>query len=98
MNFILKLFIAGKASRNEHVIKNLRRICEMGQDDNYELVIIDIFEKPQLAKNYKILVTPTLVKELAPPYQRITGDLSNSEKVLKELEIRLPNDPEALHF
>ena len=35
----------------------------------------------------KILVTPTLIKQLPPPLQRIIGDMSNTQKVLLGLDL-----------
>ncbi|MGZ8995032.1 MAG: circadian clock KaiB family protein, partial [Rhodospirillales bacterium] len=39
----------------------------------YELSVIDVLERPQLAENEKILATPTLVKELPPPLRRVVA-------------------------
>ena len=48
----------------------------------YSLKIIDIRENPQLAEEDGVLATPTLVKNLPPPIQRILGELSEREKAL----------------
>lgn len=58
-----------------------------------------MLEQPQRAEEEKIMVTPTLIKQLPPPLQRIIGDMSNTEKVLlgldivsEGLQVRLPED------
>ncbi|MGZ5580841.1 MAG: circadian clock KaiB family protein, partial [Methylobacter sp.] len=56
----LKLYIAGKTPRSESAIQNLRKICEENLDEKYEIEIIDILERPQLAEDERILATPTL--------------------------------------
>lgn len=87
--FQLKLYITGKTPRSENAIHNLRKICEENLDlNNYEIEIIDILERPQLAEDERILATPTLIKSLPPPIRRLIGDLSETEKVLLGLDIR----------
>ncbi|MFQ5852904.1 MAG: circadian clock KaiB family protein [Candidatus Binatia bacterium] len=80
--FLLKLYITGRTPRAERAVTNLRRICAERLNGQYELVVINILENPQLAEDEKILATPTLVKELPLPVRRIIGDLSDSDKVL----------------
>ncbi len=86
--FILRLYITGQTSKSECAIAHLRNICERELGGEYELTIIDVLERPQLAEDEKILATPTLIKELPPPLRRIIGDLSNTEKVLLGLDLR----------
>jgi circadian clock protein KaiB len=86
--YVLKLYVTGTSPRAEVAIANLRRICEQELRDQYELVIIDVLEQPQLAEDDKILATPTLIKQLPPPLRRVIGDLSDKEKVLFGLEVR----------
>ena len=86
-SFKLRLFIAGQTDRSERAVANLRRICEDLLSDVYELEIIDVVEQPDLAEREKIMATPTLIKRLPPPLQRIVGDLSDTEKVLMGLNI-----------
>ncbi len=86
--YILRLYITGQTPKSERAIENLRRICEEELHGQYQMVIIDVLERPQLAEDEKILATPTLIKELPPPLRRIIGDLSDTEKVLLGLELR----------
>lgn len=85
--YLLKLYITDRTPRSERAVANLRRICEEELAGQYEMVVIDIQENPQVAEAEKILVTPTLIKELPPPLRRIIGDLSDTEKVLWGLNI-----------
>ena len=87
-NFLLKLYITGQTPKTERAIANMRRICEEELEGQYELVIIDVLERPQLAEDEKILATPTLIKELPPPLRRVIGDLSDTDKVLLGLDIQ----------
>ena len=85
--FILKLYITGQMAKSQRAIANLRRIAEEELGGQYELAIIDVLEQPGLAEDDKILATPTLIKLLPPPMRRIIGDLTNTEKVLRGLDL-----------
>ena len=85
--YVLKLYVTGKTPRSERAIANLRRICDADLSGCYDLTIIDVLERPQLAEDEKILATPTLIKELPPPLRRIIGDLSEKESVLLGLDL-----------
>jgi circadian clock protein KaiB len=88
----LKLFVTGQTPRSRWAIKNLRRICEDVLENRYDLDIIDVLERPQLAEKEKVIATPTLIKELPRPSRRIIGDLSDSEKILEGLDITQNRD------
>ena len=85
--YVLKLYITGHTPRSDKAIANMKFICKQELLNQYQLVVIDVLENPQLAEDEKILATPTLVKALPPPLRRIIGDLSNTEKVLLGLDI-----------
>ena len=85
--YLLKLFITGQTIRSGRAITNLRRILEKELGTEYELIIIDVLERPQDAEHDKILATPTLIKESPPPVRRIIGDLSDTKQVLMGLEL-----------
>lgn len=89
--YLLKLYVTGQTPRSQRAIANLRRICDEDLGGEYEMLIIDVLERPQLAEDEKILATPTLVKELPVPIRRIIGDLSDSDRVLLGLDL-LPID------
>ena len=91
--YTLKLYIAGRTARTEQAISTLRQICEEELGRAYELAVIDILERPQLAENEKILATPTLVKELPPPLRRVVGDLSDRERLLVGLDLAVSDLP-----
>jgi circadian clock protein KaiB len=52
-----------------------------------ELEVIDIYQKPHMAKQDQIIALPTLIKKLPMPLRRIIGDLSDSERVLMSLDL-----------
>jgi circadian clock protein KaiB len=87
--YILRLFVAGINPRSIKAIENLRELIEENlEEGNYELEIIDIYQRPIFAKEGKIVAAPTLIKELPPPIRRFVGDLSDKEKLLIGLDLR----------
>ncbi len=90
-NYRLRLFVTGTTPRSIRAIANIRRICEERLKGRYELEVIDIYQRPTLAKTEQIIAAPTLVRLLPLPLRRLIGDLANTERVLMGLDIR-PND------
>ena len=86
--YVIKLYVTGQTPRSLQAIANLRRICDVELGGTYEMAVIDVLERPQLAEDEKILATPTVVKELPHPIRRIIGDLSDSDRVLLGLDLR----------
>jgi circadian clock protein KaiB len=87
-HYLLRLFVTGSSGRAQQALANLRRICEEELNDRYEIEVVDVLERPDLAENERVLATPTLIKRLPPPLRRVIGDLSDKEKVLLGLELR----------
>ncbi|WP_296146065.1 circadian clock KaiB family protein [uncultured Flavobacterium sp.] len=81
------LFISGMSTKSSHAIENLRKISE-SYLPNFELQIIDIRTEQQKAVEYQILAVPTLIKIQPNPTRIIVGDLSDTEKVLRILDIK----------
>ena len=95
MTYLLKLYVAGRGSRAEAAIANLRQLCDGELRGQYELEVIDILEHPERAEQAKILATPTLIKQLPPPLRRVIGDLSDKDKLLLGLDVRTVAPPSA---
>lgn len=92
-SYLLKLYIAGRTARTEQAIASIREICERDLAKEYELAVVDVLERPQLAENEKIFATPTLVRELPPPLRRVVGDLSDRDRVLIGLDLAVRDEP-----
>ena len=85
----LRLYVAGQTSKSIAALANLKRICEEHLEGKYHIEIIDLLKQPQLSRGDQIIATPTLVRKLPEPIRKIIGDLSNTEKVLVGLDIKL---------
>jgi circadian clock protein KaiB len=92
--YILKLYVTGLTTRSQRAMATLRRLCDAELAGRYELVVVDVLERPELAERDKVLATPTVIKERPEPERRIIGDLSDPGRVLAALELdpaaRLP--------
>lgn len=88
--FHLKLYVAGQTPKSIRAMDNLKKICEEHIKEGYNIEIIDLVKNPQLAKGDEIFAVPTLVRQLPRPIRKIIGDLSNTEKALVGLQIKIP--------
>ena len=84
----LRLYIAGQTPNSIAAITNLKKICEDKLKGKYRIEVIDLLEKPQLAKGDQIIAIPTLVRKLPAPVKSIIGNLSKTESVLVGLDLQ----------
>jgi circadian clock protein KaiB len=87
--FQLRLYVAGQTARSLAAFVNLKRICAEHLAGKCTIEVIDLLEHPQLAAGDQILATPTLVRRLPKPIRKLIGDLSNTERVLVGLDLRM---------
>lgn len=85
----LRLYVAGQTPKSILALTNLKQICEDHLQGRYEIEIVDLLVNPQLARGDQILAVPTLVRRLPEPIKKIIGDLSNTERVLVGLDLRV---------
>ena len=83
--YVLNLFVTGILPNSARAVVNIKAICEKYLKGRYELEIIDIYQQPDLALTEDIIAVPLLIKKSPLPEQRMIGDLSDIEKVLKVL-------------
>lgn len=84
----LRLYVAGQTPKSLTAFANLKRICEEHLAGRYQIEVVDLMEKPQLARGDQIVAIPTLVRKLPQPIRKIIGDLSNVERTLVGLDVR----------
>lgn len=85
--YVLRLYVAGHSLRSMRTISSLKKICEKYLTGHYEMEIIDIYQQPEALEKDSVFATPTLIKELPPPLQKLIGDLTNVDKVIIALDI-----------
>jgi circadian clock protein KaiB len=65
-------------------VARLRKICEEKIPGNYEIEVIDVTKRPDLAKAHRV-VAPAVLRNLPAPLRKSIGDFSNKEKALLSL-------------
>ena len=86
---MLRLYVAGQTPKSLTAIANLKTICETHLAGRYEIEVVDLIEQPLLARGDEIIAIPTLVRRLPEPITKVIGDLSNTERVLVGLQIKI---------
>jgi circadian clock protein KaiB len=90
-DYLLHLFITGATPNSMRAVRNIKEICEQYLAGRYELLIVDIYQQPHLAREEQIVAAPTLVRLRPLPRRQLIGDLSNRESVLISLGIPRPD-------
>ena len=87
-HYVLRLYVTGSTPHSARAIVNIRQICEKHLHGRYDLEVVDISQRPTLAKGEQIIAAPTLIKKLPLPLRRFIGDMSQTERILLGLDIR----------
>ena len=92
--YLLHLYITGATPNSTRAVRNLKDICERFLAGRYELLIVDVYQQPELAQEQDLIGVPTLVKLRPGLVRRMVGDFSDRERVLKALGVApLPDSP-----
>ena len=86
--YVLRLYVAGMTSQSSQAIQNISQICEENLKGRYDLQVIDIYQRPALAKGEQIIAAPTLIKKLPLPLRKFIGNMADREKILVGLDLR----------
>lgn len=85
--YVLRLFVTGLLPNSARAVVNIKAICEQYLKGRYELEIIDIYQQPSLALAEEIIAIPVLIKKFPLPEESLVGDMSDTENVLKGLNL-----------
>ena len=91
----LRLYVVGNNRKSQLAFENLKEICFKYLVGKCRIEVIDLTKNPGLAREDQIIAIPTLIRKNYPG--RIIGDLSNQERVLEFLELRISNLLEAVN-
>jgi circadian clock protein KaiB len=86
--YVFRLIVTGQTPLAKRAIDNITAICDNELKGRCELEIIDLLEEPDAAGRYEVAVTPLLIKEWPEPERRFFGDLSDPERLRRELGLR----------
>ena len=82
---VFTLYVAGQSPRSAQAVANLERLGQERLGGAYDLTVVDVADQPERAEAARILTTPTVVKEAPGQARRVTGDLSDAERVFLAL-------------
>lgn len=85
--WVLRLYVAGQSPRSLHALANIRRICSDLLPGRHDLEVIDLYQQPERAQDAQIVALPTLVKQSPSPHRVLIGDLSQTQDVLRALDL-----------
>jgi circadian clock protein KaiB len=85
----LRLFVTGASPNSLRAIANIKVICEQHLAGNYDLEIIDVHQQPLIAEKEQLIALPLLMKLQPLPIKRLIGDMSDNNKVMTGLGLRI---------
>lgn len=83
----LRLFVSGASPNSARAITNLQQILDTHLPERYTLVVTDVRQEPDVARQEQIIALPMLLKIKPAPRRRMIGDMSDVNKVLNGLGI-----------
>ena len=86
--YSLRLYVTGQTPRSLTSIRNLKTILDEFLPGRFDLEVVDIYQRPERAREAQIIAAPTLVRSLPPPVRKLIGDLSNRKAVLLSLDLK----------
>ena len=87
--YVLRLYVSRSTLKSQLAIENMKRVCEQHLHGRYDLEVIDIHQHANLARDEQIVAVPTLIRRLPLPLRRLVGDMSDLDKVLFGLDLRM---------
>jgi circadian clock protein KaiB len=83
----LRLYIAGACLRLTLALVSIKALCEERLPGRYDLEVIDIYQQPELLQRDQIVAAPTLVRLAPLPVRHFSGDLSDTSRLLLDLDL-----------
>jgi circadian clock protein KaiB len=81
----LQLYVAGMSAKSMEAIDNITKICEENFPGGFDLLIIDIYKKPEMAHEQQIIFSPSLIRLNPLPKKILIGNFTKKEKILMAL-------------
>jgi circadian clock protein KaiB len=85
----LRLYVAGQTPKSLAAFANLKQLCDIYLTGQYRIEVIDLVKKPQRARDDEIIAIPTLVRRRPQPIRKIIGDLCDTQRTLRGLELSM---------
>ena len=86
-HYSLKLYVNGLSPAVRESITKMEEILTDKFGENFDLEVIDVLSRPELAEGEKIFATPTIIRQLPEPVTKVILDLRSKERVLIGLNL-----------
>lgn len=93
LRYSFTLYLVGETVRSRAAVANIRSLCDNHLEGRYDLDLIDVVQRPDLAEEARVLATPMVVRTSPLPQLRAVGDLSDPHRTAAALGILDPGDP-----
>ncbi|HTT53516.1 MAG TPA: circadian clock KaiB family protein [Streptosporangiaceae bacterium] len=90
----LRLYVTDRTPKCVRALANLQRVCAHWLPGRYHIEVIDLLENPRLAAQDQIVAVPTLVRMHPQPARRMVGDLTDTERLLVDMQVRPARRPD----
>jgi circadian clock protein KaiB len=87
IHYYLKLYVTGLTPTVRELVGQLEKILKSKFGDHFDLDVIDVLVRPELAEGEKIFATPTIIRKLPEPVKKVILDLRSKERVLIGLDL-----------
>ncbi|NIM11460.1 MAG: circadian clock protein KaiB [Candidatus Aminicenantes bacterium] len=87
IHYSLKLYVTGLSPIVRESIGELEHALTSKFGDHFDLDVIDVLVRPELAEGEKIFATPTIIRKLPEPVKKVILDLRSRERVLIGLDL-----------
>ena len=84
----LRLYVTGRTPTCVRALANLQRACAHWLPGQYHIEVIDLMENPRRAAEDQIVAVPTLVRMHPQPTRKIVGDLTDTERLFVDMQLR----------
>ena len=78
-----QLFVVDQAAdHSQRAVADLRRVFDQFLSDAYQLEVIDLRDRPELAAKEQLIVIPAVIRKVPKPEKRLTGSFSDQARVV----------------
>jgi circadian clock protein KaiB len=83
----LRLYVASDSGPSAQARRQVEALRERRGDNGWEIEIVNVFDRPDLAADDRVLATPILIRLRPEPRLSVIGDLSDWRAVAEILDL-----------
>ncbi len=92
-----RVLVAGRSWQSQQVVQALHDLCDAHGVTTYDIEVVDLVERPELADEYRVLALPMVMRMSPGPLVRVVGDLRDAAVAADMLGLSRgpsPRDPD----